>query len=486
MATTITSKIKTMFPGNLLRYIAAICDTKRIESNNKKMIVLGDLLYSNGIKFEILGGATNRIALQIDGYAVKFAMDEQGYQDNLIEYALSAELQPYVTKSYETNGYIQVQECVEVMTKESFQLYKVEIYKILDSLCQDYLLGDVGYINKNRTNWGIRNRKPVILDYAYCHRATENLFTCDRCGSALRYDSTYDKLICSDRSACKAVYTYNERKRVQGKQVDIDMINEREAESVKLVGDEVSKDIAMVEDRLIGDNYVIIDNPGDMHRYNKMKEEAIMKVSINGGEEEMTTLEERFEAMVKLAKNPEDAESKKVIMSSISEEIPEPIYTENYQENYMNGDIGIRMFGQFGHEDDEEYDNDEDDDNDSDEDTESMFSQMIQKVKSEKQALVDQYEESAKEEIENYLNSKKEQEKPKESAVVVNDKPVEVDVVVKTEKSVEATVETVKEEPEKVEVKVETKEPEYTESELEEATILVNGKPLHLNEEVTI
>ena len=74
-----------MFPEELLRYIAAICETKRIESNNQKMIVLGDLLYSNGIDFEILGGATNRIALQIDGYAVKFAMDEQGYQDNLIE-----------------------------------------------------------------------------------------------------------------------------------------------------------------------------------------------------------------------------------------------------------------------------------------------------------------------------------------------------------------------------------------------------------------
>ena len=486
MSTKITSKIKTMFPGNLLRYIAAICDTKRIESNNKKMIVLGDLLYSNGIKFEILGGATNRIALQIDGYAVKFAMDEQGYQDNLIEYALSAELQPYVTKSYETNGYIQVQECVEVMTKESFQLYKVEIYKILDSLCQDYLLGDVGYINKNRANWGIRNRKPVILDYAYCHRATENLFTCDRCGSALRYDSTYDKLICSDRSSCKAVYTYNERKRIQGKQVDIDMINERKAESVKLVGEEVSKDIEMIEDRLIGDNYVIIDSPGDMHRYNKMKEELLMKVSINGGDEEMTTLEERFEAMVKLAKNPNDAEAKKVIMSNISEEeIPEPIFTENYQENFMNGGIGVRMFNQFDHENSNEYDDETGES--EEEDTESMFSQMIRKVKSEKQELEDLYEKSAEGQIEDYLNSKSE-DTPKtvieDTPVVVNKTPVEIDVTIETPEPEKVTVEVNEELVE--EPKEETPEPEYTESELEEATILVNGKPLHLNEEVTV
>ena len=277
----VTSRIKTMFQPELLRYIAAICDTRRIESNNEKMVVLCDLLYTNGVNFEILGGATNRIALQIEGYAVKFAMDEQGYLDNLIEYALSPELQPYVTKSYETSGYIQVQELVEVMTKELFQVHRQGIYKILDTLCQDYLLGDVGYLEKNRTNWGLRNGQPVILDYAYCHRATENLFTCSRCGAPLTYDSKYDKMMCTDRSGCKMTYTYNERKRVQGKQVDENMVKERKAESIRLAGSDISKEIEMFEDRIIGDNYFIIDNPGDMHNYNKLKEALTMQISIN-------------------------------------------------------------------------------------------------------------------------------------------------------------------------------------------------------------
>ena len=339
----VKSRIKSMFQGDLLRYIAAICDTKRIESNKEKMIILGDLLYSNGISFAILGGATNRIALQIDGYAVKFAMDEQGYVDNLIEYSLSMELQPYVTKSYETNGYVLVAECVEVMTPETFQMHRMEILKILDTLCQDYLLGDVGYIKLNMTNWGIRNGRPVMLDYAYCHRATENLFTCSKCGSPLKYDSMYDKLMCTDRSGCKAIYTYNERKRIQGKQVDIDMIAERKRDSIRLSGDEVSKDIEMFEDRLVGNNYFIIDNPSDMHRYRLLEEARKMKIMINGGDEDMMS---DFDALVTLAIDPDNEEARTIINGTYDEdELPEAIYTENYQENYMDNSTisGIRM-----------------------------------------------------------------------------------------------------------------------------------------------
>lgn len=482
----VISKIKSMFHEELLRYIAAICETKRIESNNQKMIVLGDLLYSNGIDFEILGGATNRIALQIDGYAVKFAMDEQGYQDNLIEYALSPELQPFVTKSYETNGYIQVQECVEVMNKSAFQVYKTEIYKILDSLCQDYLLGDVGFLEKNRTNWGIRNNKPVILDYAYCHRATENLFTCDRCGSPLRYDSTYDKLMCSDRSACKAIYTYNERKRIQGNQVDIDMIRDRKAESIKLGKGETFKEIEMFEDRLISDKYVIIDCPADMHRYNKMKEDAMMQISINGGDDNMTGLEERFAAMVDLAKNPNDVKAKEIIMSSITEEVPEPIYTENYQDNYMYEETrGLRMYN-FGNGDDEE---DESYDEADDFDIEDALSSMIDKVKCERAAEESMYQEAASSQLKEYLdkrNSSENREQKPEETKAENEDVKETDNIDKSEKGLsdEVTIETkveINEEPEEASIKVETKS-----SNIEEPVILLNGKPIALGEEVNV
>ena len=75
-----------MFSPDLLKLIASIADTRQIDSNQRKMKMLQQLLVTHGIQFEVLGGATNRIALLIDTYAVKFAMDQEGYHDNFMEY----------------------------------------------------------------------------------------------------------------------------------------------------------------------------------------------------------------------------------------------------------------------------------------------------------------------------------------------------------------------------------------------------------------
>lgn len=232
----LNSKIHTLFSDEILRLVAAVCDSRRIDSYHQKMILVQQILKRYGIKFRMLGGATNRLTLMIDGYAIKFAIDRQGYKDNLMEYSLSPELQPYVTKTYETNGYIVVSECVRTMTLDDFRILKSDICKVLEALSRDYLLGDVGYITRNFTNWGIRdNGEVVILDYAYCHRATEKLFSCDVCGEGvLRYDATYSYLMCSNRSVCNTKYNYMERKSIQGDQVDIDMINEAKEESFVL------------------------------------------------------------------------------------------------------------------------------------------------------------------------------------------------------------------------------------------------------------
>jgi hypothetical protein len=122
------------------------------------------------------------------------------------------------------------------MSLDDFKLRRTDIETILSNLSQDYLLGDVGIINKNYTNWGIRdNGEVVILDYAYIHRGTEKLFTCEVCGCGiLRYDSTYTKLKCSNVSNCNAEFNYIQRKAVQGDQVDLDMIEECKNNSIKL------------------------------------------------------------------------------------------------------------------------------------------------------------------------------------------------------------------------------------------------------------
>lgn len=228
------SKIKNLFSEEVIKLMGSICDTRLIDSAHKKMLLVQQLLKKYEIPFYILGGATNRLALMIGGYTVKFALDRQGYKDNLMEYALSKELQPYVTKTYETNGYIVVAECVKLMSLEEWHLRKSDILKVLETLSQDYLLGDVGYIKKNFTNWGVRDDgSVVILDYAYCHRATENLFTCEVCGSGiLRYDSTFSYLKCNNATVCTAKYDYTERKLIQGDTVDWDMIDEVKEDSL--------------------------------------------------------------------------------------------------------------------------------------------------------------------------------------------------------------------------------------------------------------
>ena len=113
------------------------------------------------------------------------------------------------------------------------------------------------------------------------------------------YDSTYDKLMCTDRSACKAIYTYNERKRIQGTAVDEKMVAEREADSIVMRQGVKSKEIELFEDKLLSDNYFVIDNPGDLHRYEKLKEEILMNLAINGEEGDVTMMD-RFSAMMQM------------------------------------------------------------------------------------------------------------------------------------------------------------------------------------------
>ena len=46
--------------------------------NNEKGFLIKDLLRKNNIPFSPLGSGTNRIAVLIDGYAVKIALDRDG------------------------------------------------------------------------------------------------------------------------------------------------------------------------------------------------------------------------------------------------------------------------------------------------------------------------------------------------------------------------------------------------------------------------
>lgn len=346
------SKIKEVFSDELLKLFASVCDTRRIDSAHKKMKLIQQLLKKYEIPYQPLGGATNRIALMINGYTFKFALDRQGYKDNLMEYALSEELQPYVTKTYETSGYIIVAECIRMMTLEEWHLRAGDIKKVLEMLAQDYLLGDVGYIKKNFTNWGVRDDgSVVILDYAYCHRATENLFTCEVCGSGvLRYDSTYTFLKCSNATVCTAKYEYTERKLIQGDEVDWSMIDEVKEESIIIPKGKKSVEVTDNDGILVDGNIKIINTLDEYYEYLRRNQ----KMGINFDEQKVLSLtieqmktkdpkrkaeiEKELDALVSVEPDDEDI-VEKVDMDAINLELFGE--EEEQEEGYNNTDYDV-------------------------------------------------------------------------------------------------------------------------------------------------
>lgn len=277
----LVSKIKSIFPDEALDLLADICDTRRVPSNIEKMRLVVKVLHRYNITFNMLGGATNRVVVQAGGYAIKIALDDQGYKDNFMEFSLSQEWQPDVTKSYETNGYILVQQCVRLLTKEEWRNRKMEILSILERHSHDYLMGDIGYIETNMANYGITDEgRVVILDYAYCHRATEQLFSCEVCGEGiLMYDQTYSFLMCGNRSVCHAKFTYSERRRIQGDQVDIDMIAEKKKTSILLSGDKDRIEIRNLSGQMmLDDRTAVIHNRKELDEFNERRFEIMSMV----------------------------------------------------------------------------------------------------------------------------------------------------------------------------------------------------------------
>ena len=83
---------------------------------------------------------------------------------------------------------------------------------ILRDLSSKYLIGDVGIIKKNLTNWGVRHSEYgdqiCILDFAYIYDVSFGTFTCS-CDNItmLEYDKSFSKFICPN---CAKVYTFED------------------------------------------------------------------------------------------------------------------------------------------------------------------------------------------------------------------------------------------------------------------------------------
>lgn len=200
------SRIKEDFSEEDMEYIKGVCKSKYFRSNNEKAEAL--LSYFRDKGFIELAPATNRFAVLKGKYVYKFAMDDYGIEDNLTEFRLSKELQPYVTKTYETNGYITIAEYVNLIKEEEFMDSIPHIREILSYLAEDWLFCDVGTITKNHLNWGFRDDDSlVILDYGYFYKRDPNIMFCTSCGGKLVYTENFDSLICEN---CRKRYSVTE------------------------------------------------------------------------------------------------------------------------------------------------------------------------------------------------------------------------------------------------------------------------------------
>lgn len=211
MSIKIRSRIHEFFSRSLLEELHKICRNSTISDNNMKVSIILDTLTYHGVDFVELGPGTNRLAILIDNYVFKIALDKAGLQDNLNEFTVSQELQPYVVKTYETNSLLSVCEYVTVISKEEFANNKEEIRSVLAILADSYLLGDVGSVNKNFANWGYRdNGELVVLDFAYIHRVQGDELLCSKDQSILEYDENFYNLICP---TCRSKYSFMDVRR---------------------------------------------------------------------------------------------------------------------------------------------------------------------------------------------------------------------------------------------------------------------------------
>jgi hypothetical protein len=182
--------------------------------NNARGQYIKQVLRDFNIPFTSLGSGTNRMAVLIDGYAVKIALDKDGMTDSKREILYTKALQPYVVKVYECvpSGLISVCEFVEIFTLQDFRENQDDMRSILADISKNFLIGDCGVTSKNYVNWGRRNNGEIcILDFAYIYSVNYTLFRCT-CSleSILQYDKNYVDLICP---VCNQKFTFGEMRR---------------------------------------------------------------------------------------------------------------------------------------------------------------------------------------------------------------------------------------------------------------------------------
>jgi hypothetical protein len=197
-------------PKELRVKIGEVSYQKQMSASQRRETLI-NLLKEYHIEFTELGTGTNRFIIKYDGYALKIALDQEGVADNKQEWVMSPLLAPHVAETYEISkgGHLLVASYAPAFTSMmEMNNYRSEIQSILKLWSVQYLLGDVGLTSINYANWGIYNRKPVCIDYAYIFPVGLNVFECVCGNKRMEFvDANYTVYQCT---ACKTKYTDRE------------------------------------------------------------------------------------------------------------------------------------------------------------------------------------------------------------------------------------------------------------------------------------
>ena len=177
-------------------------------NNIKRREEMINLLEDHHIPYTDIGTGTNRFIFKYDGWVFKTALDNEGINDNKQEWNIGFTLPrlnpkfPDTSLPYEISvgGHLLVADYVPAFTSfNEMSDYKHEILAILKNWVDaGYLLGDVGFQNKNYANWGLKDGHAKCIDYAYVFRASGVVFTCSKCGGMdLVPNSYFTKYVCN-------------------------------------------------------------------------------------------------------------------------------------------------------------------------------------------------------------------------------------------------------------------------------------------------
>lgn len=185
MQKILRSMIHEIFPLDL-RVELELLSKRRDIINKEKQTELFKLLQRYNINAVALGPGTNRYAFKLNSFAIKFATNNDGKIDNLKEFKMAQRLYPNVIKVFEvsTNGTILITEYIQPFENFSEMVtHEKEIKKILSDMSAVYMFGDVGIVEKNYSNWGVRigTNEPVCLDFAYVYDVSSSIFICNAC-----------------------------------------------------------------------------------------------------------------------------------------------------------------------------------------------------------------------------------------------------------------------------------------------------------------